>query len=65
MKGARTLLLEKNVTPKYWRETINIAVQTLNQVQLKKGTNKIPYELWYGYKLNVCYLKYLEANVIS
>ena len=32
-------------------------VHTLTKVQLKKDSNKIPYELWYGYKPNVSYLK--------
>ena len=29
----------------------------MNRVQLKKGTDKTPFELWYGYKPNVCYFK--------
>lgn len=49
MECARTPMTEK--------EVINTIVHTLNQVQLKKGTNKTPYELWYGYKPNVCYLR--------
>ena len=32
-------------------------MHTLNKVQLKKDTNQIPYEIWYGYKPNVSYLK--------
>ena len=49
MDCARTLMIEKNIAIKYWKEAINIAVHTLNQVQLKKDTFKTPYELWYGY----------------
>ena len=55
MDCARTLLIKKNVATKYWKEAISTIVHTLNQVQLKKGTNQTPYELWYGYKPNVCY----------
>ena len=29
----------------------------MNRVQLKKDSNQTPYELWYGYKPNVSYLK--------
>ena len=57
MEFAGTLMLEKNVAPKYQREAISIVLHTLNRVQLKKGTDKTPYELWYGCKPNVCYFK--------
>ena len=53
MDCARILMTEKNVSQKYWREAISIALYTLNQVQVKKGTNKTPFELWYGYTSNV------------
>jgi hypothetical protein len=57
MDCARTLMIENNVAIKYWKEAINIAVYTLNRVQLKKDSNQTPYELWYGYKPNISYLK--------
>ena len=57
MDCARTLIIENNVVIKYWKEGINIAVHTSNQVQLKKDSNKTPYELWYDYKPKVSYLK--------
>ena len=57
MDCARTLMIEKNIAIKYWKEAINTAVHTLNQVQLKKDSFQTPYELWYGYKPNVSYLK--------
>ena len=50
---ARTMMMEKNVTLNYWREAISIAIYTLNQVQIKKGTNATPFELWYGHSPNV------------
>ena len=54
---ARTLMMEKNVALKYWREAVSIAVYTLNRVQVKKGTNAIPFELWYGHSPNVKHFK--------
>ena len=57
MDCARTLMIENNFSIKYWKETINTIVHTLNWVQLKKDLDKTPYELWYGYKPNVSYLK--------
>ena len=57
MDCARTLMIEKNIAIKYWKEAISTVVHTLNWVQLKKDSFKTPYELWYGYKPNVSYLK--------
>ena len=50
-------MIEKNIDIKYWKEAINTVVHTLNRVQLKKDSDKTPYELWYGYKPYVSYLK--------
>ena len=50
-------MMEKNVALKYWREAISIAVYTLNRVQVKKGTNATPFELWYGHSPNVKHFK--------
>ena len=57
MDCARTLMIKKNVPSKYWKKTIGTSVYTLNQVQLKKGTDKKPFEIWNDYKPNVCYFK--------
>lgn len=54
---ARTLMIEKDVAQMYWREAVSTAVYTLNRVQLKKESNKTPYELWYGYTPNVSYFR--------
>ena len=54
---ARTLMMEKNVALKYWREVVSTAVYTLNRVQIKKGTNVTPFKLWYGHSPNVKNLK--------
>ena len=54
---ARTLMREKNVTLKYWREAISTTIYTLNRVQVMKGTHSTPFELWYGYSPNVKYFK--------
>ena len=54
---ARTLMMEKNVALKYWREAVSTAVYTLNKVQVKKGTNATPFELQYGNYPNVKHFK--------
>lgn len=53
----RILMMEKNVSQKYWREVVSTAVYTMNQVQVKKGTNKTHFKLWYGYAPNMNYFK--------
>lgn len=57
MDYARTLMVEKIISKKYWREVINSFVYTLNRVQVKKYANTTPFELWYGYALDVKYFK--------
>ena len=57
MDCARTLMIEKSVAIKYWKEAIGTIVHTLNRVNLKKDSDQNPYELRYGYKPNVSYLK--------
>ena len=37
---------------------LSIEVYTFNWVQVKKGTNITPLELWYGYAPNVNYFKF-------
>ena len=56
MDCVRTLMIEKKIAIKYWKEAIRTVVHTLNQAQLE-DSNKIPFELWYGYKPNFFYLK--------
>ena len=57
MDYARTLMMEKNVTLKYWREVISTIFYTLNRVKIKKGTNATPFELCYGHSPNVKHFK--------
>ena len=49
MGYTRTLMIEKNIAIKYWKQVISTIVHTLNRVQLKDSF-KTPYELWYSYK---------------
>ena len=50
-------MMEQSVALKYWKEAVNIVVYTLNRVQIKKGNNITPYELWFGYTPSVKYFK--------
>ena len=59
---ARTLMMEKNVAVNYWREVVSAIVYTLNRVQIEKGTNATPFELWYGHSPNVKHFKVFGCN---
>ena len=55
-------MMEKNVALKYWKEAVSTIVYTLNRVQVKKGTNLTPYELWFGYTPRVNYFKIFRGK---
>ncbi len=57
MDYARKLMMEKNISLKYQKEAISTTIYTLKRVQIKKGTNLTPYELWFGYTPSVKYFK--------
>ena len=43
MGCARTLMMEKSVSKKYWRQVVSIVFYTLNRVQVKKDINTTPF----------------------
>ena len=55
-------MMEKNVSQKYWREAVSTTIYTMDRVQVKKGTNATPCELWYGYDPNVKYFKFFGGR---
>ena len=62
MDCARTLMIDKSVALKYWKEVVSTIVYTLNRVHINKGTNLTPYELWLGYTPSE---KYFNATFLS
>ena len=62
MDCARTLMMEKDVSYKYWRGYFSIVVYIMNRVQVKKVTNATPFELWYEYAPNVKYFKIFRSK---
>ena len=45
----RDMLAENDVSEMFWREVVNTIVYTMNRVQVRKDTNKTPYELRFGH----------------
>lgn len=54
---ARTMLIQGGVTKTFWREAIDTTVYTMNQILVKRGKDKTPYEYLYGRSPNVSYFK--------
>ena len=54
---ARSMLAENDVSKTFWREVVNTIVYTMNIVQVRKDTNKTPYELWFAHSPVVKYLR--------
>ena len=51
------MLFENDVPKTFWREVVNTIVYTLNRVNIRKGMDKIPNELWFSYSPLVKYFK--------
>ena len=50
-------MLEKKCIKIFWRDVVNTIVYTMNGVQIRQGTNKTPYELWFGHASFVKYFR--------
>ena len=63
MKCARTLMMEKSVSKKYWREFVSTAVYTLTEFKSRKVQTK--FLLNFGMAIHLMWIisKYLEASV--
>ena len=64
MHYASNLMMEKNVILKYWKEVMSTIVYTLNRVQVKKGENLTPYELWFSHAPSVKYIKIFGVSFV-
>ena len=56
------MLVENDVSKTFWREAMNTTVYTINRVQVRKHTNKTPYELWFGHSPIVKYFKKIQSK---
>ena len=57
VEATRAMMLENDVSKIFWREAENTTLCTMNRVQIKKDTNKTPYELWFGHKPLIKYFR--------
>lgn len=56
-------MFHKDLPHHFWREAISTAIYTLNRAQVKKGTGKTPYELWFGQTPSVGYFKIFGSTL--
>jgi hypothetical protein len=52
---ARSMLLEYNVSDRFWAEAINTACHASNRLYCHRLLKKTPYELLIGRKSNISY----------
>jgi transposase InsO family protein len=57
MKMARCMLYEKKLPKEFWAEVANTTVFLQNQLPAKFLEDKTPFEVWYGYKPSLNFLK--------
>jgi hypothetical protein len=57
LNAARTMLIEGNVTHIHWKEAVSTTVYSLNRSQIREGTNKTPYDLWFGHTPTMKYFR--------
>ena len=49
---ARTMMIENNISHKFWKEVVGTAVHIQNRCLFRSHTHKTPYELWFCKKTN-------------
>ena len=56
------MMFENDVSKTFWRESVNTTVYTMNIVQIRKGMNKTPYELWFGHTNSIKYFRIFKSK---
>jgi transposase InsO family protein len=47
-KMARDMMSERDISQTFWVEVVHTVFHILNKVNLRKNSDKTPYELWFG-----------------
>lgn len=56
-KAARTMLLAKQLPKNLWAEAVNAAVHVINRTGNSRIDGKSPYEIWFGKRAEIKYMK--------
>ncbi|GJR29457.1 putative ribonuclease H-like domain-containing protein [Tanacetum coccineum] len=57
IEAARTMLADSNLPTTFWAEAVNTACYVQNRVLVTKSHNKTPYELFFGRKLDLGFMR--------
>nr|KYP72430.1 Retrovirus-related Pol polyprotein from transposon TNT 1-94 [Cajanus cajan] len=57
LEMTRCMLYEKNLPKEYWEEAASTTVFLHNRLPTKALNNKTPFDVWYGYKPSLKFLK--------
>ncbi|GKC89494.1 retrovirus-related pol polyprotein from transposon TNT 1-94 [Tanacetum coccineum] len=60
---ARTMLADSHLPTTFWAEAVNTACYTFNRVRVTKPQNKTPYELLFGHKPIISYIRPFGCHV--
>ncbi|GKF73218.1 ribonuclease H-like domain-containing protein, partial [Tanacetum coccineum] len=63
IEAARTMLADSLLPTTFWAEAVNIACYIFNRVRVTKPQNKTPYELLFGHKPIISYIRPFRCHV--
>lgn len=63
MEAARTMIHDKELSPKLWAEAVNCAVFVLNRSGTSTVKGKTPFELWYGKNADIQHFRTFGTQV--
>ncbi|GKA50597.1 putative ribonuclease H-like domain-containing protein, partial [Tanacetum coccineum] len=63
IEAARTMLADSLLPTTFWAEAVNTACYILNRVRVTKPQNKTPYELLFGHKPIISYIRPFGCHV--
>lgn len=63
VESARTMIHAKEMHLKFWAEAVNSAVHVLNRTGTSTVPDTSPYELWYGKRPKIDYLRIFGSEV--
>lgn len=63
MEAARTMIHDKELSPKLWAEAVNCAVFVLNRTGTSTVKDKTPFELWHGKKADIQHFRTFGTQV--
>ncbi|GJR41628.1 putative ribonuclease H-like domain-containing protein [Tanacetum coccineum] len=63
IEAARTMLADSLLPTTFWAEAVSTACYIFNRVRVTKPQNKTPYELLFGHKPNISYIRPFGCHV--